>query len=101
LWQKSEKEQLVIQQNELIMLLLGVGVLIFIIENRQKLRRVPAAKIMISGFGMILGGWCLTVLEGFIWRDFFNFMEHMCYAASSLLMAFWCWKVFQPKKDAE
>ena len=90
-----------IQQNEIIMLLLGIGVTIFILENRQKLRLVPASRILISGFCMTLAGWVLTVLEGFFWRDFFNFLEHLCYAASSLLMAVWCWKVFRPAKDAK
>jgi len=90
-----------IQQNEIIMLLLGIGVLIFVLENRQKLKLVPASQILISGFCIILAGWILTVLEDFFWKDFFNFLEHLCYAASSLLMAAWCWKVFGArKKDA-
>ena len=88
-----------VQQNEIIMLLLGVGVTIFILENRQKLRLVPASRVLISGFCMILAGWILTVLEGFFWRDFLNFLEHFCYAGSSLLMAIWCWKVFRTGKD--
>jgi hypothetical protein len=89
------------QENELVMLLLGVGVLIFTMGNRFTLKRLPASKILCTGFYMLLAGWILTVLEGFFWKGVLNYLEHMCYAGSSLLMAVWCWKVFGGKKEAD
>ncbi|MCK4824454.1 hypothetical protein KA005_52370 [bacterium] len=89
-----------IQENEIIMLLLGIGVLIFVLGNRQRLQRVPASKILISGFCTALIGWIFTVLEGFFWKDFLNFIEHICYAGSSVLVAFWCFKVFGSRKES-
>lgn len=45
-----------IQQNEIIMLLLGIGCMIFILVNNQKVRRIPFAKTLIAGFYVLLAG---------------------------------------------
>ena len=90
-----------IQENEIILLLLGTGVLIFLLGNRQKLKHIPVWKILIAGFCVILAGWVLTVLEGFFWKELFNLLEHACYAGGSILMAVWCFKVFVNRKDAK
>jgi hypothetical protein len=82
-----------IQQNEIIMLLLGIGCLIFIWVNKQKVKRIPIAKPLIAGFYVLLAGYLLTFLEGLFWNDLLNVLEHICYTASSILMAVWCWKI--------
>ena len=82
-----------IQQNEIIMLLLGIGCLIFIWVNKQKVNRIPVAKPLMAGFYVLLAGYVLTFLEGLFWQDFLNVLEHICYTASSILMAVWCWKI--------
>jgi hypothetical protein len=79
------------------MLLLGVGCMIFILVNRQKVKRIPVAKILIAGFYVLLAGYVLTILEGLFWNEFLNVLEHICYSASSILMAVWCWKIFAYK----
>ena len=86
-----------IQQNEIIMLLLGIGCLIFIWVNKQKVKRIPVAKPLIAGFYVLLAGYLLTFLEGLFWNDLLNVLEHICYTASSILMAVWCWKIFAYK----
>lgn len=84
--------------NEIVMLLLGAGVLIFIIENRAGLKRLPASGIIISAFSLLLATWIATVLESFIWYRFLNLVEHAGFAASSVLTAIWCWKAFSQNK---
>jgi len=59
-----------IEGNEAIMLLIGIGVLVFIIENRQQLRRYLYSEILILAFCFTLAGWILTVLEGIFLKDF-------------------------------
>jgi len=81
-------------ENEVVMLLIGVGVLIFILTSRPQLKRLPASNVLIVGFYVLLVGWVLTVLEGFFWEQLLDHLEHMCYAVSSVLVAIWCWKVF-------
>ena len=80
--------------NEIVMLLIGVGVLIFILGNRPRLKSLPASNILIAGFYVLLASWTVTVLEGLFWEDFLNYMDHGCYAVGSVLVAVWCWKVF-------
>ena len=81
------------------MLLLSIGCTIFILVNKQKVKRIPLAKLLLAGFCVLLAGYVLTIFEGIFWKDFLNVLEHICYAASSILMAVWCWKIFVVKKE--
>jgi hypothetical protein len=90
-----------IRENEIIMLLLGIGVLIFILGNRSSIQRVPGWKILVAGFFVQLFGWLLTVLEGFFLKGILNYLEHICYAVSALLVAFWCLKACRVKEEAD
>ena len=80
------------------MLLLGIGCMIFILVNKQKVKRIPAAKILFAAFYVLLVGYVLTIFEGLFWKDFLNVLEHSCYTASSVLVAVWCWKIFAYKQ---
>ena len=88
-----------IQESELVMLFLGLGVLIFVLANRSQLKRIESAPTLILGFYFLLAGWVLTVLEGFCWKVLLNYLEHMCYAASSVSLGAWCWTVFGKSKE--
>ena len=90
-----------IRENEIIMLLLGIGVLIFILGNRLSIQRVVKSRILIAGFCVQLAGWLLTVLESFFLEGLLNYFEHMCYAVSALLVAFWCLKVCRGKEETD
>jgi len=89
-----------IQENEILMLIIGLGVFIFVLGNRSQLKRIPHADWLLLGFYMLLVGWVLTVAESFLWEGVLNFLEHACYAAGSVLLAVWCWKVFRDKREA-
>jgi hypothetical protein len=98
---KSLGEITMVQENEIVMLLLGVGVLIFTVKNHVHFKRLPACKILTTAFYVLFGGWVLTVIEGFFWNELLNLFEHICYCASSVLVAAWCWKVFGIKKETQ
>ena len=89
-----------VQENEIVMLILGLGVLVFVVANRTPLRRFQASGILMVGFYLLLAGWTLTVLEGFFWEGLLNYFEHTCYAIGSVLVALWCWRVFGGRKEA-
>ena len=86
--------------NEIVMLSIGLGVLIFILGNRARLRHLADYGILITAFCLMLAGWILTVVEGFCCEWLLNFFEHFCYAASSVFVAGWCWKVFGKRKES-
>ena len=88
-----------IYENEIVMLLLGFGVLVFILANRAKLKWVQSSNILILGYCILFVAWILTVLEGFFLGDLLNILEHICYAASSILVAIWSWRVFGKRKE--
>jgi hypothetical protein len=87
-----------ISASESIVFLIGLGGLIFIQLNRLQLKRLPASGVLITAYYLLLGGWLLTIIEGFIWRDAVNILEHLCYASSAVMIASWCWRVFRKKE---
>jgi hypothetical protein len=62
---------------------------------------LPAWKIIITAFSVLLAGLGLTILEGFVWEGFFNLIEHICYAGNAVLLAIWSWQVFGNRKEDE
>lgn len=88
-----------IQENEIVTLVLSIGICLFIIHNRSQLVELPFHNLVIGAFVALLTGQVLTVLEGFWYEETFNFLEHVCYAASSLLLAAWCWQAMGRKAD--
>ena len=83
-----------IQENEVVSLLLCIGVLYFILMNRSQLKRLPSSEIFVSGFFVYMLGRIITVLEGLFLGDILNALEHACYAVSSVLLLIWLWNVF-------
>jgi hypothetical protein len=96
----SQWSRAMIQENEIVMLIIGLGVFIFVLGNRPQLKRIPHADWFLPAFYLLLAGWILTVVENILWGEVLNYLEHICYAAASLLLAVWCWKVFRGKKEA-
>ena len=93
-----------IYENEIIMLMLGLGVLIFALLNYFHLRRIRLFGVLFGGFWLLVVGWALTVVEGFFPEDSFrysslNFLEHLCYAASGIVVAVWCRCAFGRVKE--
>ena len=84
-----------IQENEIVSVLLCMGVLYFILMNRSQIKRLPSSEIFVSGFFVYMFGRIVTVLEGLFFEDIFNMFEHAFYAISSVLLLIWLWNVFK------
>jgi hypothetical protein len=82
-----------LQDNELIQLLLGIGALIFLLANRSRLGRVTHFTLFFAAFCSVLAGWVLTVLEGFFWPVLLNMLEHVAYFVAALLLLLWCLRI--------
>ncbi len=87
------------EENEIVMLLLGVGVLILVIFRRKPLKQLPGSYLLITSFSIVLTGWTATVVEdlfehGSIYNRLFNYLEHFCYAGSTMMIAWWSYRTF-------
>jgi hypothetical protein len=104
-WGKTGDFGMAFEENEMVMLFLGIGVLIFILLRRKQLKQLPGAHLLITSFSILLVGWLATVLEGLLEADsfsqqLFNYLEHFCDAGSGLMMAWWSWRTFTLSKEA-
>ena len=79
-----------IQANELILLVFGMGGLIFILLSNVRLKKLPEIAFLLYGFYSLLAAWVFTVAEGFIWPRTLNVLEHLAYLASALFVLIWC-----------
>ena len=88
-----------IYTNEVVMLILGLGVFWFVMLNKHKIQRILAWKLLLFAFYFLMAGWFFTVIEGFILMPFFNLLEHISYSVSAIIMAMWCYKIAHPKRE--
>lgn len=78
-------------ENELLVLLLGSSVFVFLLRYRISLRRLPAHSVLITSFICIWCAWLATVVEHFFFFSFFNIVEHLAYALNGLFLFLWCY----------
>ena len=90
-----------IQQNEVLTLLVGMGVAFFIWFNRHRIIQIPGSSWLLFSFSALLTGWTITLVEGFVLPDLMNALEHICYMASSIAAAVWCWVVLVKGEGAQ
>jgi hypothetical protein len=85
--------------NEVVMLILGAGVFGFVWLNYPRIRRITAWKWLLLSFYLMMAGWCFTILEGFVMAQVFNYMEHICYLLSAVVLAYWCRRIMREKRE--
>ena len=96
-----------IQENEIVMFIIGLSVLLFILKNHldpeghANLMGFPSYNLFIHSYIILLFGWGFTILESIIWEEMFNTLEHGCYAASVIMLVLWAWKVFIIGEETE
>jgi hypothetical protein len=79
-----------IQESEIINLILGIIAVLIILLIFRKLN-LPSLRFFYAGFAFLLCAYVFTVVEGFIWCDFFNVLEHLSLALSGITFALACW----------
>jgi len=98
-----------IEEYEVVMLMLSVGVLIFGFVNLPRLRRVERGGFLVGTLAVFSAGVVLTVLESFfvgesptdqIIYQTINLFEHLAYLVSTAMLTLWCWWVFGTRKEA-
>lgn len=76
-------------ENEVVSLLLCLGILLFFWANLRRIRELHGYRPMLWGFFAYLMASIFTVLEGFTWPTGFNFLEHLAYLVSAVFFAAW------------
>ena len=88
-----------VSHDELIMLIISLAVVIQIVANFHFLKRLPGSPLILSSFAFVaLSAFC-TVVEGFVFVEVLNYIEHLSFMTASILLAIWCWRVFGSKKQ--
>lgn len=87
----EHEETFFMHENEILVLLLGSIVGLFIGLYRRTLSRLPAAGYLFASYLALWLAWIATNVEHLALPSFFNLLEHVGYAANGLLLIAWCW----------
>lgn len=82
------------QESEIISLILAL-VSISLFAFVFKKMKLPRLGLLYIGFFFVLCGYLLTIIKGLLWHDFFNLLEHLCYAVSGVFFAAGCLAIMQ------
>ena len=88
-----------VQGNEILNLLLGFGTLLFILLNLPRLAKIKSSRLLLGAYFVLFAASILTVLEGLFWSHLLNFLEHLCYLLSQIMVTLWCWKIYRSKDE--
>lgn len=80
-----------LREDEVVMLIMGIIVLLFILLNRNYLKKIQSWNILFISYLALLTGWIFTVFEGLFLEKYLNLLEHLAYAVSACMFAVWCW----------
>ena len=86
-------------ENEIVMLLLCIGIMGFIFFNWKNLARFNKWGILFTSFLLFSAACVSTVAEGFLMEGFFNYLEHACYTGSAIILLIWIYRGIQENSD--
>lgn len=88
------------QANEVASFVFGIiaAVIVLSFILREKL---PSLRLVYAGFFAILAANFFTVIEGVLWGEVFNLLEHLSYALSALSFAAASWKLGNDSMPSE
>jgi hypothetical protein len=88
------------QEYEIISIILTMGLLGYLVLNRNRMVRVPSHRLLLLTFSLMIAGWIFTVLEEVVFHDLLNLLEHIVYTLGAFSLAVWCRKVFTAPRGA-
>jgi hypothetical protein len=93
------EETLGVAHDELIMLIISLVVVIQIIAGFRFLRWLRFRVLLLCSFAFLLLSAFCTVAESLFLPEVLNYIEHLSFMISAILLAVWCWYVFANKKE--
>ena len=86
------------EEREIISLLLGIGVLAFMVRQRQILVNIPYYGLLQSAFLLLFASLTCSVVEEWILNALLNDLQHVTSALSAVVLAIWCWFASQARE---
>lgn len=83
--------------DEVLMLIISCAVVVEIAATYRHLRQISHAFLLLGSFAGLALGSLSTVVEGFLWAELFNWLEHLSLTAGAILLTLWCALVFGPQ----
>lgn len=77
------------EESEIVTLgvaLVGAFILLFVLSKRK----IARFRFFYVGFFAVIAASFFTVIEGAIWEDFFNFLEHLSYVIAGAAFVLGC-----------
>jgi hypothetical protein len=84
---------MIVQENEVIMLILTVGVLAAILINQEQLKTMPSSELLLISFVFFTLAAIFTNLEAVFWPGTNNLLEHLSLATCAFFIFIWCLKI--------
>ena len=85
-----------IEVSEVVILLLGAGILAMMLVYRRNLVRLPSWKILLAAFVLRVASDTFSVVEGFFSpTGICNWLQHAAFAFSVVLLAAWTYRIFR------
>ena len=81
-------------------LLLAVGVVVFIVFQRETLRSVPNWPMLFASFILLFASLAFSVIEDLFWKTLIDSIQHLCSGLSGVCMAIWCKLTFASREAA-
>lgn len=78
-----------IEPEELIMAIFGV-VFVLVLFAQAKTLKIRELNVFLIGAVLLLSASIFTILEGILWKEVFNFIEHLGYASAGICFAVGC-----------
>ncbi|MFW9993223.1 MAG: hypothetical protein ACFFD4_14360 [Candidatus Odinarchaeota archaeon] len=79
--------------SELIGFLLMAGTLLFILISHDDVRFIPDYKWIVAAVATKVFSFCFTIVEGIIFSELFNLLEHLLNLLSALFLCTWFYKI--------
>ncbi len=86
-------------EDELIGLIFATGIIIFILVKYPNFKKIYAYKMLLFAFYFVFAGFLTTVLEELFLNKTFNYLEHLCYVTSAILITIWSWRLSKINGD--
>lgn len=86
-------------ENEIVSLLLSLGILLFFLANLGRIRQIDGYHYLLGSFLAYITAMIFTLLETVAVEQALNFLEHLGYLVSAVLLAAWIARLARPERD--